>query len=265
VRDKDIYAGWKKRCDRLSQGELEVTLLNIKRDADNYLKIVNPDRESSQEVRYRLKSYTRLGIMTPTPFLLNAMRWREDGKIDDLGLCKIVDLIQSFLVRRIFSYVPTNTLNRIFIRLTEQLPDYEDLVHATHEALSQAGLRWPADSQFREHFMTYKLYQDTRPSQRSLVLRTLELHLGHKEAPSLEQLDIEHVMPQTLTEEWKADLGKDAEDLHTRWLHTIGHLTLTGYNSELSNDTFAVKRERYRQSNVRSEPQKANRSQSQLF
>lgn len=57
-------------------------------------------------------------------------------------------------------------------------------------------------------------------------------------------------MPQTLTDEWKAELGADAEALHAHWLHTIGNLTLTGYNSELSNDAFAIKRGRYGQSNV---------------
>ncbi|GAA8167910.1 hypothetical protein HpKG12_13890 [Helicobacter pylori] len=48
-------------------------------------------------------------------------------------------------------------------------------------------------------------------------------------------------MPQTLTEEWEKDLGQDYERIHTQYLHTIGNLTLTGYNPEYSNKSFQEK------------------------
>ncbi|GAA7445900.1 hypothetical protein ckin115_06620 [Helicobacter pylori] len=48
-------------------------------------------------------------------------------------------------------------------------------------------------------------------------------------------------MPQKLTEEWERDLGQDHERIHTQYLHTIGNLTLTGYNSEYSNKSFQEK------------------------
>ena len=49
-------------------------------------------------------------------------------------------------------------------------------------------------------------------------------------------------MPQTLSDEWREDLGSDATDVHNQWLDTVGNLTLTGYNSELSNKPFAEKK-----------------------
>jgi hypothetical protein len=250
VRDKDVYAKWKRICDDQSPDELEATLREIHHDSRNYLKIIDPSREADPDVASRFRQLLNFGVMTPMPFLLNAMRWRDDGRINSDGLSSVLDLIQSFLVRRMFANVPTNALNRIFIRLSQQLPQCDDLVQATHVALSQPGLRWPVDAEFAESFPLYALYKDSRPGQRRVVLESLEHVLGHKEAPVLTGLTIEHVMPQTLTDDWRETLGSEASRVHSRWLHTIGNLTLTGYNSELHNDPFSIKRDRYRESNV---------------
>lgn len=75
-----------------------------------------------------------------------------------------------------------------------------------------------------------------------MILECLEKSYGHHEVVGLENSSIEHVMPQTLTPEWYDMLGVDASDIHSEWLHTIGNLTLTGYNPELSNRSYAEKR-----------------------
>ncbi|GAA7370080.1 hypothetical protein BD0134_12880 [Helicobacter pylori] len=64
-----------------------------------------------------------------------------------------------------------------------------------------------------------------------------------KERGPTDKYTIEHIMPQKLTEKWKKDLGQDHERIHTQYLHTIGNLTLTGYNSEYSNRSFQEKRD----------------------
>ena len=68
--------------------------------------------------------------------------------------------------------------------------------------------------------------------------------LGHKEKADTSSLTIEHVMPQTLSPEWKRMLGDDSDEVHAHWLHRLGNLTLTGYNAEYSNSTFVEKRDR---------------------
>ena len=74
-----------------------------------------------------------------------------------------------------------------------------------------------------------------------VMLERLESSYEHKEVVSLESLTIEHLMPQTLTEEWENDLGDEWQSVHSTWLHTLGNLTLTAYNSELSNAPWAKK------------------------
>ena len=75
------------------------------------------------------------------------------------------------------------------------------------------------------------------------LLRKLENYERTKEPINVENYTIEHVMPQDLTEVWQQDLGEDSRQIHDRWLHTIGNLTLTGYNSEYKNLSFKEKRD----------------------
>jgi hypothetical protein len=78
----------------------------------------------------------------------------------------------------------------------------------------------------------------------------MERAYEHKEPVVLDNAQVEHVMPQTLSEPWRAALGPDHERVHSTWLHTPGNLTLTGYNAELHNKPFAAKREEYKVSNI---------------
>jgi uncharacterized protein DUF1524 len=83
-----------------------------------------------------------------------------------------------------------------------------------------------------------------------MILELLEAAEGHKEAVHAEELQIEHVMPQALTAEWQTMLGLESERVHERWLHTLGNLTLTGYNPELSNGAFSAKLVIYTESHI---------------
>jgi hypothetical protein len=56
-------------------------------------------------------------------------------------------------------------------------------------------------------------------------------------------------MPQNINSVWKADLGSDYKQVHNDWCHTIGNLTLTCFNSEMSDSSFAKKRDTYVKSN----------------
>ncbi len=84
----------------------------------------------------------------------------------------------------------------------------------------------------------------------SRILRTLEEDRGHKEPAVLDQVTVEHVMPQTLSEEWIATLGENYEEKQQRYLHTLGNLTLSAYNQELYNKPFAQKKEEYARSHL---------------
>ncbi len=106
-----------------------------------------------------------------------------------------------------------------------------------------SGGRWPKDTEFKEAWIRYQVY--SKGKRCKLILDSLESSFGHKELADLTSATIEHVMPQTLTDEWRAVLGKKADEINETYGDTIGNLTLTAYNSELSSLPFGKKKEFY--------------------
>lgn len=113
-------------------------------------------------------------------------------------------------------------------------------------AAGTGSRRWPSNEEFTNQLLTAPLY--TKRMRHMLVL--LERSFDHKEQVDLSNCTIEHIMPQTLTAEWRAMLGPNAETTHRDLLHTLGNLTLTAYNPELSNSPFATKRELFANSHI---------------
>ncbi|MBI4681155.1 MAG: HNH endonuclease [Nitrospirae bacterium] len=110
---------------------------------------------------------------------------------------------------------------------------------------------YPKDNEFSLRFKETKFYgAGDRQIKTKLILETLEENYAHKEAVPFDNLTIEHVMPQTLSEWWQSHLGTDWEETHELFLHTIGNLTLTAYNTELSNDDFGAKKQTYNESHL---------------
>jgi Protein of unknown function DUF262/Protein of unknown function (DUF1524)/Restriction Enzyme Adenine Methylase Associated len=249
IREGDVYQGWKKILDRLSPEELRARMDVFARDGGFYLRIVSPAHEPHPAIAAQFRRLNRWGGQTMYPFLLNVYRWYDRGEVDAAGVVAITQMIESFLVRRLFADVPTNALNRLFLRLAQQLPPGHNRVDGTHLALSDPGRRWPRDDEFRAGILRYPLYLDSRPDQRRMILETFEASYAHKEPPSFAGASIEHVMPQSLTAEWREALGPGVEDVHRRLLHVLGNLTLSAYNAELGNETFDRKRQRFATSN----------------
>ncbi|MGW5108098.1 GmrSD restriction endonuclease domain-containing protein [Nocardia sp. NPDC004123] len=115
---------------------------------------------------------------------------------------------------------------------------------------------YATDKQLTEAIVTVPLYLNGRNAHRKILMTWIEELFLSKETVQPESLSIEHVMPQSLSAQWRAELtaeyGEDEVDvLHERYLHTLGNLTLTGYNESLSNHEFALKRETLRASSIR--------------
>lgn len=110
----------------------------------------------------------------------------------------------------------------------------------------KSSQRMPDDNEFSNSFVTKDIY-NTKSKNKLYLLERLE-NYNNKERVDVEnlinnnELNIEHIMPQTLTAKWKESLGPDYKEIYNRYLHTIGNLTLTGYNSKLSNKTFDEKK-----------------------
>lgn len=155
------------------------------------------------------------------------------------------------MVRRFVCNIPTYGLNKIFPPLYSQVynMEMENLVDGVKKILQTKG--YPKDMEFRARLLDAKLYgAGDRADKTKSILESIEESYGHKEQVSFDNLSIEHVMPQTLTEWWQDHLGNEWEITHELLLHTIGNLTLTAYNPELSNDEFENKKNQLMESHL---------------
>jgi hypothetical protein len=249
VRQGDVYQEWKKRLEKPGQDDWVQKLKTLAYRSKFYKRLVDPTTEANPEIRDALVRLNRWGAETIYPFLLYIYRQYDTGKVDAKGVAAILRMIESFLVRRLFTNKPTNALNRLFMRLSQQLPPGVDLVAGTRQALTGRDRAWPTDEEFYAGVLKYPLYQDSRSDQRRMILEAFEINYGHKERPSFDSPTIEHVMPQTLTPEWEAMLGPDAALVHHELLHVVGNLTLSALNSEMGNKPFAAKKDTLSSSN----------------
>ena len=208
-----------------------------------YLAIASlvPDRDAG--VTRALARLNRLDSSTTWPLLLWLFAQRDAGALDDAGLARSVDMLCGFILRRFVAGDSSRGYGEMFVRAIRDSID--EPVAALERFLLQRG--WPDDAHFVEAFSRFPLYKRGYARE---VLEALELARGHKEQASLTQAQIEHILPQTLSDEWADALGEEAERVHGEWLHRPGNLTLSAYNQEVGNQPYEVKRARFQQSNV---------------
>lgn len=251
VREKDIYLKWRGKLDRLEPDELATKMRELAGFAQYYKRLIEPEAEPDPSVRERLERMNRWGGQTMYPFVLWLYEGAGGRNVDSAGLSIVLRLIESYLVRRLFCGIPTQGSNRFFMELATRIPD-GNIVEVVRQALSlpTGSRRWPTDQEFREGLNSYELYEGSRAEQRRLVIESFEQDYENKEPAELRGLTVEHIMPQQLTDEWRDALGPNAYSIHSLLLHTLGNLTLTGYNPELSNRSYSEKRRLFQKSNL---------------
>jgi alkylated DNA nucleotide flippase Atl1 len=257
VKQTEVYRTARGRLEPQA-GDLDVLEDRVKQLARRgayyalFLQPADPHRTAEQlgvsKQALRHLSFLRSwGAGTTYPLLLHLYGEVDAGRATHEQVESCLEAIESFIVRRYLAAVPTNVLNRLFIQLIGALPTGEPVDVALRRELSRDG-RWPDDEQVREGIATVHYYSHGRAHQQRLVLQRLESHLRAEVDVDFDSasLSIEHIMPQTLSPEWKAQLsqnGHDPQEIFERLGHTLGNLTLTAWNSRLSNQLFERKQE----------------------
>jgi len=240
---RDVYVAFKEYA-RKHESEVSDMVADIHTFALHYCAIAL-DGESDVALGQAFKDLRELKVEVSYPFLLEVY---DDYKRDLLSteeIKEIVRLVESYVFRRVVCSLPTNSHNKTFAGLAKTL-DKENYVESLKASfLLQPTYRgFPTDQAFEQALKTRDLYSFRN---RSYWLRRLENH-GRKERVVVEQYTVEHIMPQNpdLSNEWKADLGPDWKNVHETYLHTLGNLTLSAYNSEYSDRPWPVKRDQIR-------------------
>lgn len=241
IKEADVYFSLKVDVEAAGRDSAEPMLDEIVRLSHFYILFINPDCENSQLVRERLTRLQRLRATVCYPFLLSVFEDRSRGNVSDVQVAEILDTIENFIVRRYVCGTMRAELNELFTALYRNASRFSSLVTGVKEVL--ASRNYPLDSEFSDSLQNRKLYRAGEARDRAkLILERLEASWSSKERIDFSGLSIEHIMPQTLTEWWRSHIGADAEETYELYVHTLGNLTLTGYNPELSNSEFDKKK-----------------------
>ncbi|RVY54325.1 DUF262 and DUF1524 domain-containing protein [Helicobacter pylori] len=194
------------------------------------------------------------------PLLLELYSDYSDGVLSKQDFTSIIYLTESYICRRAVCGLGPNGLNKIFASFTKKInkDQYLESIKAHFLSLETTKGKFPKDSEFKNLFITIDFYN---LKEKKYFLERLE-NFDTKEPVNTKECTIEHIMPQTLTEEWERDLGENFQAIHDKYLHTIGNLTLTGYNEKYSNNSFQEKRDM--ENGFKQSPLKLNQSLKDL-
>ncbi|WQY67808.1 DUF262 and DUF1524 domain-containing protein [Helicobacter pylori] len=197
-------------------------------------------KEADKDLNKALSFLVDLEMDVVYPLLLELYSDYIDGVLSKQDFIPIIALTESYLCRRAVCGLGANSLNKVFPSFTKKIDKKQYLKSVEKHFGSLKGKqRFPNNDEFKEHFITIEFYHFKKIKY---FLERLEKS-DTKEPIDTQECTIEHIMPQTLTEEWERDLGGNFQAIHDKYLHTIGDLTKTGYNEKYSNNSFREKRD----------------------
>lgn len=240
IKINELYYFLKERLDGAGETAVLRMLDDLYEASEFYARLLDPSREPNLRIKAGVRRLNRLEATVTYPFLLNIYRAYSKQALTDDAVAEILEILENFLLRRYVCRTLRAELNKLFPSLYKSAQNYTSLVQGVREILSARN--YPSDNDFREEMASSILYGPGEKRERvKFILERLEDSFCHKEQVASESLTVEHVMPQTLSQWWQSHLGDDCEDVHEDLLHTLGNLTLTGLNSELSNLSFPDK------------------------
>jgi predicted transport protein len=242
-RLNEVYEAFKghARAPETAKAGVEALVKDI-RDFARYFCAMALGNEPDSELKVALHDLRELKVDVAYPFLLELYHDYATGVLPKIDLVEAIRLVEAYVFRRAICSIPTNSMNKTFGTFTKALKKdrYLETIKA-HFLTLPSYRRFPKDDEFQRDMQTRDLYNFR---SRSYWLRRFENH-GRKERVAVDEYTIEHIMPQNeeLSASWKSALGPQWERVHQTWLHTLGNLTLTGYNSEYSDKPFLEKRD----------------------
>lgn len=240
---REVYEAFKAyaRTAKTAEAGVEALVTDI-RDFSRYFCAIALGAEPDPVLRVAFNDLRELKVEVAYPFLLELYQDYSNGLFPAADFATAVRLVEAYVFRRAICAIPTNSLNKTFATFTKSLKKdrYLESIRA-HLLGLPSYRRFPSDEEFRRDVQTRDLYNFPR---RSYWLRRLENH-ERRELVQLDEYTIEHILPQNenLSAAWKTDLGPEWQRIQQTWLHTLGNLTLTRYNSEYSDRTFGEKRD----------------------
>ena len=242
ITERKVYSSF-INLFRVNNFTHEPQLKELNMYANIYATFLYPNNSNyNDKIKGYLLDLKQLKQSTCYPFLMHVFKDYENKIIDEETLSKVLSLITIYLIRRSICNVPTNSLNTLFAYLYVRVFKVTNNKNKYYESINKYLFSQknkdeiPNDENVKYALEHENLYQNKE------LCRLLMLDIENndfKEKIDTDNLTIEHIMPQTLSNSWKQIIS---DEEHDKYVHTLGNLSITGYNSELSNKSFKEKK-----------------------
>jgi hypothetical protein len=189
------------------------------------------------------------------PFVLGLLEYNQQGKdeikLSDDKLIEVLKVIRTYLIRRRILGLAQGE-NKNIVLLSDKICDLSDSKVLMIDLLSNLfyKMRTPNDNEVSEQLKTINFYESVKKYSKFILGKIEENNTKVAVNFRDSKISIEHIMPQTLSDSWKHELGDSNENIHKQYLHNIGNLILTEFNSEIGNRAFSDKKERLNTSSL---------------
>lgn len=240
VNSQNAYRLFKEQCEENNLSHEDV-LKELKRTSKYYGAFIGENHYYSKRITYCLRAFYTIKQTTVLPFLFKIFSDYENGIIDETTLCKVLDYLLAYLVRTTaceFNKSLSKFMKSLYDRIFAENYDhyYEKIVIFLNDL--KANYRMPTDDEFKEALIYKPLYK--KPICK-FVLSAIEN--STKEHIDVSNYTVEHILPQKENAAvWKKEVGDEYGKVYEIYLHTLGNLTITGYNSELGTKSFQDKK-----------------------
>lgn len=248
VPQRQTYMYQQRVMKNLTRAQIKARIEGIYSRGDLWDTILHPDHDPSGKIGHRLQRLKDWKTTTVWPVLMYLLEQRRSGLATIDHVERAMGYLESYFVRRVVIGKATMNMNRVLMAAPARLAEDPRRVDvALRSYLSGEGKHWASDDELRALATTKGFYNHGRAHQKRLILRWIEEGLRDNEDVLRPDLTIEHVMPQQRTAAWNAELrrgalpGETPKALHEELVHTLGNLTLTVRNTEMSNKSFREK------------------------
>lgn len=242
---KKLYYVFKQLA---SNRESKYILEELVEYSQYYAIVINIDNSIDEDVKQKFEDLAQIKSSTVYPFTMALTRSWCKGSLSKQDFLDCLDvLINYFIRRRILQMTQgENKAFPSFIKDIEKIESSPSKKQCMFEILSsqENRLRLPNDKEVKDNLASMNFYNF---SYNKFILALIEENIT-KKRPDIESdefLQLEHIMPQTLSAEWKTSLGEKFKDIHTEYVHNIGNITLIRHNQIVSNKPFAEKKAIY--------------------
>lgn len=231
-----------------------------------YYEQIVKGKTGSLRLNKKLRQLDILNSSVDMPFYLAFFHYAKENHIGEDEIFQVLDIIEAYWARRIICNLPANSLAKVFAILhydvlriivtheKRQIPvgvPYSELLKFVL-LKKQGNALFPRDPLLTQMFKTrqiyklpidyrYFLFERMENENNPEGNRDIAGEMKREERP----ISIEHIMPQTLNDDWRKALGDNYAEIHDTYLHTFANLTLTGWNQNYSNRKFTDKKNGY--------------------